>query len=82
MAGEETVGQAIRRLRLEAGRGLVSTAMGVLISPQLLSDIEHDRRLPKVDLIQRICAELGVEDCAALVERGRAAVVQRWEASE
>lgn len=53
-----TLGQEIRRLRMEAGITLRSFAGRLEVSAAHLSDIEHDRRRPSEALLQRIAHEL------------------------
>jgi transcriptional regulator with XRE-family HTH domain len=53
-----TLGEEIRRRRLEAGITLRKFAVKVGISAAHLSDVEHDRRRPSEDVLKRIAAEL------------------------
>lgn len=53
-----TLGQEIRRLRLETETSLRAFAKKVSVSAAHLSDIEHDRRRPSEALLQRIAHEL------------------------
>lgn len=53
-----TLGQEIRRLRLETGTSLRGFAKKVAVSAAHLSDIEHDRRRPSEALLRRIAREL------------------------
>lgn len=55
----ETVGQAIRRLRLEADYTLRGFAELVGISAAYQSDIEHDRRVPTEAVLGKIAKVLG-----------------------
>ncbi len=54
----ETLGQAIKRLRTEAGYTLRGFAEMVGISAAYLSDIEHDRRNPTEENLRKIAAKL------------------------
>jgi transcriptional regulator with XRE-family HTH domain len=54
---EMTLGQEIRRLRMEAGITLRGFAARLDVSAAHLSDIEHDRRRPSEALLQRIAHE-------------------------
>ena len=54
----ESLGQAIRRLRLEADYTLRKFAELVGISAAYQSDIEHDRRNPTEDVLQQIAKVL------------------------
>lgn len=56
---QETLGQAIRRLRLEAGYGLREFAGLIGISAAYQSDIEHDRRTPTDDVLRETAKVLG-----------------------
>lgn len=53
-----SLGQEIRRLRMEAGITLRGFAGRLDVSAAHLSDIEHDRRRPSEALLQRIAHEL------------------------
>ena len=53
-----TLGQEIRRLRQQARLTLRGLARAVRVSAAHLSDIEHDRRRPSEELLQRIAHEL------------------------
>lgn len=53
-----TLGEEIRRRRLEAGITLRKFAVKVGISAAHLSDVEHDRRRPSEEVLKRIAAEL------------------------
>jgi transcriptional regulator with XRE-family HTH domain len=53
-----TLGEEIRRRRLEAGITLRKFALKVGISAAHLSDVEHDRRRPSEEVLKRIAAEL------------------------
>jgi transcriptional regulator with XRE-family HTH domain len=53
-----TLGSEIARLRTEAGFTLRKFAERVGVSAAHQSDIEHDRRRPSRDLLQKIAAEL------------------------
>lgn len=55
---KETLGQAIRRLRLSAAYGLREFAIQIELSAAYLSDIEHDRRVPTEDVLRSITKEL------------------------
>ena len=54
----ETLGGAIRRLRTELGATLRGFAQLIEVSPPHLSDIEHDRRRPSKEVLQKIAHEL------------------------
>lgn len=56
---KESLGQAIRRLRLSADYKLREFAGLVGRSAAYLSDIEHDRRNPTEDVLQTIASVLG-----------------------
>jgi transcriptional regulator with XRE-family HTH domain len=53
-----TFGQEIKRLRLQADVTLRKLAEELEISAAHLSDIEHDRRRPSKDLLERMVARL------------------------
>jgi transcriptional regulator with XRE-family HTH domain len=53
-----TLGEEIRRRRLEAGITLRKFAVKAGISAAHLSDVEHDRRRPSEEVLKRIAAEL------------------------
>jgi len=53
-----TLGDEIRRCRLEARITLRKFALKVGISAAHLSDVEHDRRHPSQEVLERIAAEL------------------------
>jgi transcriptional regulator with XRE-family HTH domain len=55
---EVTLGSEIARLRTKTGFTLRKFAERVGISPAHQSDIEHDRRRPSRDLLQKIAKEL------------------------
>lgn len=55
---KETLGQAIRRLRLQAGPGLRAFANQIGVSAAYLSDVEHDRRVPTDETLRAIVKEL------------------------
>src|SRR2546422_2688753 len=61
-----SLGSEIARLRTKAGFTLRKFAERLDISPAHQSDIEHDRRKPSRDLLQRIAREL--EDAGATYE--------------
>lgn len=50
----ESLGQAIRRLRLKADYRLREFALLIDLSAAYLSDIEHDRRNPTEDVLRKI----------------------------
>ncbi len=54
----ETLGPEITRLRLKAGLTLRRLAELVDISAAYLSDIEHDRRRPSPEVLERLAKEL------------------------
>lgn len=56
---EESLGQAIRRLRLKADYKLREFALLIDLSAAYLSDIEHDRRNPTEDVLRKIAVVLG-----------------------
>lgn len=56
---QETLGQAIRRLRLAADYKLREFATLIELSAAYLSDIEHDRRIPTEDVLGNIAKVLG-----------------------
>lgn len=53
-----TLGSEIRRLRSALGATLRGFAQRIEVSPPHLSDIEHDRRRPSKDVLERIAHEL------------------------
>lgn len=53
-----TLGSEIKRARLRLGTTLRTFATRVGVSAAHLSDIEHDRRHPSAELLQRIAGEL------------------------
>jgi transcriptional regulator with XRE-family HTH domain len=53
-----TLGREIRRLRTSAGTTLRGLARAVGVSAPHLSDIEHDRRRPSKELLEKIVGEL------------------------
>ena len=53
-----TLGEEIRRLRLEAGLTLRRLASDVEVSAAHLSDIEHNRRRPSEALLRKIAGKL------------------------
>ena len=55
----ESLGQAIRRLRLAADYRLREFAILIELSAAYLSDIEHDRRIPTEDVLGSIARVLG-----------------------
>lgn len=55
---QKTLGGEIRRLRTVADKTLRGFAAELDISAAHLSDIEHDRRRPSVDLLERIVTRL------------------------
>lgn len=55
---ERTLGQEIRRLRIEAGHTLRKFAEKIDISAAYQSDIEHDRRRPPEKLLRKIAGLL------------------------
>lgn len=55
----ESLGAAIRRLRLQADYTLRGFAELIGISAAYLSDIEHDRRVPTDEVLRRIADALG-----------------------
>ncbi|MEX2181896.1 MAG: helix-turn-helix transcriptional regulator [Gemmatimonadaceae bacterium] len=67
---KETLGQAIRRLRLQAGSGLRAFANKIEVSAAYLSDVEHDRRVPTTETLQAIVGEL-VKDVPVTYEELR-----------
>jgi transcriptional regulator with XRE-family HTH domain len=56
-----TFGQTVRSVRQKVGRTLRQTARVVKISAPHLSDIEHDRRLPSDDVVDRLTAVLNFD---------------------
>ena len=54
----ETLGLEIQRLRLKAGVTLRKFAVQLGVSAAHLSDIEHDKRRPSKDLLERIAQKL------------------------
>jgi transcriptional regulator with XRE-family HTH domain len=53
-----TLGTEIRRLRMLGGTTLRKFAQGIGVSAPHLSDIEHDRRRPSKEVLQRIARGL------------------------
>ena len=56
---EESLGKAIRRLRLEADYGLREFAGLIGISAAYQSDIEYDRRVPTDEVLRKTAEVLG-----------------------
>lgn len=55
---KETLGQAIRRLRLAADYKLREFALLIPVTAAYLSDIEHDRRIPTEEKLGKIAKVL------------------------
>lgn len=53
-----TLGDTIRKLRLKTGIALREMARRVGVSASHQSDIEHGRRMPSDELLQKIAAQL------------------------
>lgn len=59
-AGVIGLGLRLRELRAGAGRTLARAAEDAGVSLSYLSDIERGRRLPALDVLDRICRAYGV----------------------
>jgi transcriptional regulator with XRE-family HTH domain len=57
----ETLGDRVRRGRVEAGLGLRELARRLEKTPSYLSDIENDRRVPSEQVLGAISKELDVD---------------------
>ena len=51
-----TLGERLRTLRGQAGLTLAQVADRAELSVSYIADIEHDRRVPSLDALQRIAA--------------------------
>lgn len=54
-----TLGERLRTLRGEADLTLAQVADGAELSVSYIADIEHDRRIPRLDALKRIAAVFG-----------------------
>ena len=79
---EQNLGKEIKRLRLKAGFTLRFYAQKVGISAAHLSDIEHSRRLPSEDLLDRIVTSLAhvgaSRDCFRLLDTRIDTETKEW----
>src|SRR5579859_5509379 len=55
---DETLGDRIRKRRVELTLGLRALAADLGVSPSYVSDIENDRRVPSEDVLKAIGARL------------------------
>ncbi len=55
------MGAKIQHRRVERGLALRELARRIECSPSFVSDIEHDRRLPSSQTLERICNELDLD---------------------
>lgn len=68
---DETLGDVIRRRRVELSLGLRALAADLGVSPSYVSDIENDRRVPSEDVLKAIGTrlELDYDELMALAGR-------------
>ena len=67
----ETLGETLRRARLDKDLGLRQLARTIKKTPSYLSDIENDRRVPAEDVLEDLAKELDLtfEQLMALAGR-------------
>ncbi len=58
--GRENLGRRLRELRLERGLTLRATAEAAGMSLPYLSEIERGRKLPSLDVLERLAEALGL----------------------
>ncbi len=70
-----TVGEVLRRLRLEQGRTLADVARAAKVSMPYLSELERGRKEASSEILAALCAALGIglSDLIELVGRDLAA---------
>ena|SRR5438445_375169 len=68
---DETLGDRIRRRRIELSLGLRALAADLGVRPSYVSDIENDRRVPSEDVLKAIGTrlELDYDELMALAGR-------------
>jgi transcriptional regulator with XRE-family HTH domain len=71
MADEMSLGEFIRRTRLERGMRLRELARRLDVTPSYVSDIENDRRTPSEDVLRRIADVLDLDLDELLARSGR-----------
>ncbi|HXG44989.1 MAG TPA: helix-turn-helix transcriptional regulator [Gemmatimonadales bacterium] len=67
----ETLGERVRRARLQADLSLRELARRLKITPSYLSDIEHDRRVPSEPVLRAISHELSLDVDELITLSGR-----------
>ena len=68
---KETLGDRVRRARIEAGLGLRELARRLSKTPSYLSDIENNRRVPSEQVLRAISRELQVDFDELMALAGR-----------
>ena len=66
--GNEELGRSLRRRREHAALTLAQVAERAKITPQYLSDVERGRRLPSLDVLDRVAGALGCLAVELLVD--------------
>src|ERR1700733_8341600 len=66
-----TLGEVLRRIRLEQGRTLSDVARAAKVSMQYLSEVERGRKEASSEILAAICDALEVELPDVLAEVGR-----------
>lgn len=68
---DETLGDRIRKRRVELTLGLRALAADLGVSPSYVSDIENDRRVPSEDVLKAISARLSLDYDELMALAGR-----------
>lgn len=68
---DETLGDRIRKRRVELTLGLRTLAADLGVSPSYVSDIENDRRVPSEDVLKAISARLSLDYDELMALAGR-----------
>jgi transcriptional regulator with XRE-family HTH domain len=67
----QSLGEVVRRKRIEVNISLRDLAKKLELAPSYLSDIENNRRVPSEDVLQRLAAELGLKVDDLMARAGR-----------